>query len=152
MDDKPTATQPDPRASYERLLDIASTDELGQMLIEAVRLADKDLAAALREEIKHRKPDPTTISQLVFTREDRPILKGYPSYTKGKPTTTIEKGDPATITTKEAAELLGVSPVTVIRLWHARQIMAYKLNPTKKNSPIRVYADTVHALLRKRQQ
>ena len=59
---------------------------------------------------------------------------------------------PTTLSTKQAAELLAVSPMTVIRLWRAGQIKAYKANPEKKNSPLMIDAESVQAFIQTRKQ
>ena len=111
MDDKPT-TQPDPRANYQCLLDQSATHELGQMFIQAVQIGDTEFAAALREEIKHRKPE--------------------------------------TLSTKEAARRLGVSTITVIRLWKDGRLEGHKQDPEKRNSPIKITAESVQKLINER--
>jgi len=55
-----------------------------------------------------------------------------------------------TVTTKEAARILGVSTPTVIRLVNSRRLRAYKLTGLK-NSPFRIDAESVRALLRERE-
>ena len=56
-----------------------------------------------------------------------------------------------TFTTKETAELLGVTTVTVTRLIKRGELQAYKLTPGK-TSPLRIYKDSVESLLERRQQ
>jgi len=56
----------------------------------------------------------------------------------------------ATITTKEAAEMLDVSDQTVINWWKENIIEGHKLNPTKSNSPLRIHTQSVEKILRAR--
>jgi len=58
--------------------------------------------------------------------------------------------DRETITTKEAAEMLGVTTVTVTRYVDKGDLEGYKVNPRRSNSPLRIYKDSVKALLRER--
>lgn len=53
-----------------------------------------------------------------------------------------------TIDTAEAADLLGVSRVTVTRMVHRGELKGYKLTSTR-NSPMRVYRDSVIQFMKK---
>lgn len=57
-----------------------------------------------------------------------------------------------TLTASEAAAKLGISVMTISRLWREGYLTGYKLNPDKRNSPLRIYAESVEELLNKRQQ
>ena len=50
----------------------------------------------------------------------------------------------------EAAEILGVSKSTITRLIQRGDLVAYKLTP-RKNSPLRIYRDSIDTLLKTRQ-
>jgi excisionase family DNA binding protein len=52
---------------------------------------------------------------------------------------------------KSVMDLLGVSRSTVIRLIQRGELMAYKLTPGQ-TSPLRIYKDSVEALLERREQ
>jgi excisionase family DNA binding protein len=56
-----------------------------------------------------------------------------------------------TVTTSEVMGLLGVSRATVTRLVKKGELEAYKLTPAK-NSPLRIYKDSVEELLEERKQ
>jgi len=57
----------------------------------------------------------------------------------------------ATISTKEAAELLQVSDQTVINWWKDGLLEGYKKNPSKdNNSPLRIHTQSVEKILRER--
>jgi len=105
--------------------------------------------------------------------------KDYPHYTPTGPTYTVDKSDrhdireiltlplpdtlpnsqpyklppdhAATLSTTEAADRLGVTPMTVSRLWREGHLQGYKLTPGKRNSPLRIYTETVEKLLNQRQ-
>ena len=53
----------------------------------------------------------------------------------------------AVVTTKEAAGLLGVSTTTISRMVTAKELEGFKLNPGRRNSPLRIYLDSVQAIL-----
>ena len=53
-----------------------------------------------------------------------------------------------TIDTAKAADLLGVSRTTAIRMVHRGELKGYKLT-SAKNSPIRVYRDSVIKFMKK---
>ena len=55
-----------------------------------------------------------------------------------------------TVTTEEAAEILGVSRTTIPRLIKRGDLDAYKLIPAT-NSPLRIYRDSIDALLKARE-
>ena len=59
--------------------------------------------------------------------------------------------DRPTLTTTKVMKLLGVSRPTVTRLIEAGELDGYKLT-TAKNSPFRIYRDTVDDLLERRQK
>ena len=59
--------------------------------------------------------------------------------------------DRMTITSREAAELLGVSMATIARLVKRGDLDGYKLT-LGKNSPLRIYRDSVDSLLARRKQ
>ena len=56
-----------------------------------------------------------------------------------------------TTSTTEAAQLLGVSKTTITRLVKRGDLEAYKLT-TGATSPLRIYQDSVEALIQRRQQ
>ena len=56
----------------------------------------------------------------------------------------------ATVTTAEAAKLLGVSGATVTRLYRAAKLRGHKLTPSR-NSPLRIYRDSIDEMLRERE-
>ena len=56
-----------------------------------------------------------------------------------------------TVTTKEAGELLDVSATTISRMVKAGDLAGYKLNPGRRNSPLRILLSSVHAILEARQ-
>ena len=58
---------------------------------------------------------------------------------------------PGTLTTAQAADLLGVSKSTITRLAQAGKLKAYKLNPFSNNSPWRIYRSAIDNLLQQRQ-
>jgi len=55
-----------------------------------------------------------------------------------------------TLTTKEAGELLGVSATTITRMVGAKELEGFKLNPHRRNSPFRIFRDSVDKLLKRR--
>ena len=56
------------------------------------------------------------------------------------------------LTTAEAGKILGVSTDTVLDWFNAGEFPgAYKLNPTRRNSPIRIPHSAVQAKLQQRQ-
>jgi len=57
----------------------------------------------------------------------------------------------STVTTAQAADLLGVSRSTITRLVQDGQLEAYKLNPSAVNSPLRIYRASIDRLLEQRQ-
>jgi len=57
----------------------------------------------------------------------------------------------STLSTREAAQRLGVSKMTVNRLYQTGQLTGYKLNPDKRNSHLRIYTESVEDMLRQRQ-
>ncbi len=59
--------------------------------------------------------------------------------------------DRPTLSTRETAALLGVNPVTVQRLVKRGELEAFKLT-TGKTSPLRIYKDSIEALLERRKQ
>ena len=59
--------------------------------------------------------------------------------------------DRPTLTSSEAAQILGVSMATVARLVKKGELNGYKLT-TARNSPLRIYQDSVDKLLKRRQQ
>jgi excisionase family DNA binding protein len=58
--------------------------------------------------------------------------------------------DDNTISTAEAAALLGVSRTTVTRLVNSGQLKGYKKTPAR-NSPMRVYRDSVLEFITEKQ-
>lgn len=56
-----------------------------------------------------------------------------------------------TVKTVEAAEILEVSTVTILRLIDTGELEAYKLTPGK-TSPYRIYRDSIDAFISRRQQ
>jgi len=56
-----------------------------------------------------------------------------------------------TVSANRAMEILGVSRATVSNLVRKGDLEAYKLTPAR-NSPYRIYLDSIQALLRERQQ
>lgn len=56
----------------------------------------------------------------------------------------------ATLSTKEAAKMLGTSDQTVINWWKDGILAGHKLNPTKANSPLRIHKTSVEKILRER--
>jgi excisionase family DNA binding protein len=59
--------------------------------------------------------------------------------------------DRETVTASEAMEILGVSRTTISRLVKRGDLEAYKLTPAR-NSPLRIYKDSVEELLEERKQ
>lgn len=55
-----------------------------------------------------------------------------------------------TVTTAEAAQLLGVSGGTVTRLYREKLLLGHKLTPTR-NSPLRIYRSSIDEMLRERE-
>ena len=55
-----------------------------------------------------------------------------------------------TVSTKEAAEMIGVSDQTIINWWKDGDIEGYKVNPSKSNSPIRISKKRVQQILAER--
>lgn len=62
----------------------------------------------------------------------------------------MSQDDRSTLT-NEVSERLGISKVTVTRLIQRGELEAYKLTPSK-NSPLRIYEDTVEALVERQRQ
>ena len=58
----------------------------------------------------------------------------------------------AVVTAKEAAELLGVSHTTISRMVRAGDLAGYKLNPGRRNSPLRIVLSSVQVILETRRQ
>lgn len=58
--------------------------------------------------------------------------------------------DKQVITATKAMEMLGISRAQLSRLIRARQIDGYKLTPGVRNSPYRVYIDSVRKFIRQR--
>jgi len=54
-----------------------------------------------------------------------------------------------TISTHEAAEVLGVAPSTVVRMIHRGHLQGYKKTPAKR-SAFRVYVDSIEKAKRQR--
>jgi len=57
-----------------------------------------------------------------------------------------------TVTAKEAGALLDVSATTITRMVKAGELQGYKLRPHRRNSPLRIYLDSVHEILKTRQE
>jgi len=56
-----------------------------------------------------------------------------------------------TLSTKESAEFLGVSDQTVLNMWKDGLLPdAYKINPSKTNSPLRIPKKNIEKILRAR--
>jgi len=55
------------------------------------------------------------------------------------------------VTAKEAGKMLSVSPTTISRMVRAKELEGFKLNPGRRNSPLRIYLDSVQAILDSRQ-
>jgi len=55
-----------------------------------------------------------------------------------------------TVTTVEAGKMLDVSPSTISRMVKAGDLAGYKLNPHRRNSPLRIFLDTVDRILEAR--
>ena len=62
----------------------------------------------------------------------------------------MSQDDRPTVTTEEAAGLLGVSKATVIRLIQRSELQAYKLT-LGQTSPYRIYRDSIDDLIERRQ-
>ena len=61
-----------------------------------------------------------------------------------------EPMDREVITSRQAAEMLGVTSVTITRYVNKGDLEGYKVNPRRSNSPFRIYKDSVEALIRER--
>jgi len=107
------------------------------------------------------KPTPQD-DALIFTDEDRPRYKlpadhasilTQPDIYEPRPEPQSYKLPPdhaATLNTTEAADRLGVTPMTVSRLWREGYLQGYKLTPGKRNSPLRIYVESIQLLLTER--
>ena len=56
------------------------------------------------------------------------------------------------VTAKEAGELLDVSATTISRMVRAGDLAGYKLNPGRRNSPLRIVLSSVQVILETRRQ
>lgn len=60
--------------------------------------------------------------------------------------------DRQTVTASEALKMLGISRSQLARLIKSKRLEAYKLTPGVRNSPYRIYLDSLDAFLKQRQQ
>ncbi len=56
------------------------------------------------------------------------------------------------ISAAKAAQLLDVHPSTISRMVKNGDLTGYKITPSRRNSPLRIYRNSVDELLRRRRQ